>query len=78
MFATGEYVTRGEIQAKILLIDLNANYPLIGAIMCEHGWWVTACWDSRGRLHDPDEEFEQLYDEEEDEVYNAGDLKANE
>jgi len=49
----GDYKTKDGEEAKILFIDLNANYPLIGAVKCENGWWVPECWDIDGYIYDP-------------------------
>ena len=76
-YQVGDYKTRGNIEAKILMIDKKANYPLIGAIKCKAGWWVTAAWCIDGKLYVENEEYpdvDYFYDEEKDESYSNGDL----
>lgn len=63
MFKVGDYTTVNGIEAKILMIDDNANYPLLGAIKCQHGWWVIQCWDKNGEAYHEDEEYETMFDE---------------
>lgn len=75
MFKIDNYVTAGKLEAKVLMIDNKANYPLIGAIRCEQGWWITQCWDKEGIAYDLDEDFEMIYDEDLDDMISSANIK---
>jgi len=74
-FKVGDYTTAGKLEAKIFMIDPKANYPLIGAIKSPEGWWVTQCWEDNGEAYtEAHEEYESIYDEENDNYINPFDL----
>lgn len=72
-FMKGKYKTLGELEAQVFMIDLNANYPLIGAIKLSNKWWVTACWDEDGEFYDPDEEHDTILTDD-DEIISVANL----
>ncbi len=46
-----EYITRDGSDAKVLMIDERANYPIIGAVKPKGAWWFSQCWDEDGQAH---------------------------